>query len=344
MQPIEQRLSVYRDRPVLVTGATGFTGRVLTHKLLAAGARVRAIARPSSDLGDLADSAVQWFRGDVFDPQVVREAADGVAFIFHVAAAFRVEESSDEDFRKVHLDSTRLLAEAVHGREDFECFVHVSTVGVHGHIESGRADEEYRFSPGDGYQRTKLEGELWIREFGDREGLPYSIIRPAPIFGPGDMRLLKIFRMVAKGYLLMLGRGRGMYHLVHVDDLTNTIALAGIEPAARGEVLISAGDEPISIEDMSRVIARALGRKVRTIRLPLTPFYWAADISSAICKPFGIAPPIYRRRVDFYTKDRQFDNRKIKRCLNYEFGYDNEKGLVETANWYRAQGLLGQAR
>lgn len=341
MQSIEHRLAPYRGRTVLVTGATGFTGRVLTHKLLAAGAHVRAIARQSSNLGDLADAGVQWHRGDVFDPELAHRAADGVHYIFHLAAAFREEKSTDDDFRKVHLDSTQILAWAVAGRDDFECFVHVSTVGVHGHIEHGLADENYRFSPGDGYQRTKLEGEQWIKAFGDETGLPYTIVRPAPIFGPGDMRLLKIFRMVSKGYLLMLGRGRGMYHLVHVDDLTNTIALAGLTPGARGEALIAAGDEPISIEDMSRIIARALDRKVRTIRLPIQPFYWAADICSVVCRPFGIAPPIYRRRVDFYTKDRQFDNSKIRHCLNYEFGYDNERGIVETANWYRDQGLLG---
>ena len=341
MQSMENRLAPYRGETVLVTGATGFTGRVLTHKLLAAGADVRAIARPSSDLGDLADSGVTWYRGDVFDPDVVSRAADGVRYIFHLAAAFREEKSTDDDFRKVHLESTRLLARAVLGRPGFECFVHVSTVGVHGHIEDGLADENYRFAPGDGYQRTKLEGEQWIKDFGDENGLPYTIIRPAPIFGPGDMRLLKIFRMVSKGYLLMLGKGRGMYHLVHVDDLTNAIALAGLAPAARGEALIAAGDEPISIEAMSKIIARALGRKVRTVRLPILPFYWAADVCSAVCKPLGIAPPIYRRRVDFYTKDRQFDNGKIRRCLDYEFGYDNEKGIVETANWYRDRGLIG---
>lgn len=340
MTSIQDRLASYRGRRVLVTGATGFTGRVVTRKLLDAGAEVRAIARASSDPGDLANSAVTWYRGDVFDPDVVREAARDVEYVFHLAAAFREEKSSDDDFRRVHVTSTQLLAEQCVGRPDFKCFVHVSTVGVHGHIESGRADEDYRFAPGDGYQRTKLEGELWIREFAAANDLPYTVIRPAPIFGPGDMRLLKIFRMVARGYLLMLGKGRGMYHLVHVDDLANTILLAGITERALGEVMISAGDEPISIEDVSRIIARALGRTVRTVRLPIQPFYWASDICKVICTPLGIQPPLYRRRVDFYTKDRQFDNRKIRELLDYEFGYDNEKGIVETANWYREQGLI----
>jgi len=337
---IRQRLEQYRGRRVLVTGATGFTGRVLTQKLLASGARVRVIARETSKLGDLATADIEWLRGDVFDAALIKTACRDIEYIFHLAAAFREEKSTDEDFRKVHLTSTQIMASEVVGQDPFRCFVHVSTVGVHGHIEVDRADEHYRFSPGDGYQRTKLEGEQWLQRFGDENGLRYTIIRPGPIYGPGDMRLLKIFRMVKKGYLLMLGKGKGMYHLVHVDDLANTMLLAGITPAALGEIFISTGDQPISIEDMSRIIARKLGSRVRTVRLPIQPFYWAADLCALLCPPLGIQPPIYRRRVDFYTKDRKFDNSKIKKYLDYEYNYDNEQGLDETTLWYRDQGLL----
>ena len=337
---IRQRLEPYRGRRVLITGATGFTGRVLTQKLLDSGAQIRAIARESSKLGSLAGADIEWLRGDVFDAALAREACRDVDYIFHLAAAFREEKSTEEDFRKVHLTSTQIMANEVVNRDTFSCFVNVSTVGVHGHIEVERADENYRFSPGDSYQRTKLEGEQWLQNFGDQNGLRYSIIRPGPIFGPGDMRLLKIFRMVKKGYLLMLGKGKGIYHLVHVDDLANTILLAGTTPAALGEVFISAGDEPISIEDMSRIIARTLGTEVRTVRLPIQPFYWAADLCGLVCPALGVQPPIYRRRVDFYTKDRKFDNNKIKKCLDYEYNYDNEKGLEETTLWYLNQGLL----
>ena len=337
---IRQRLEPYRGCRVLITGATGFTGRVLTQKLLDTGAQIRAIARESSKLGNLAAADIEWLRGDVFDAVLVKEACRDVEYIFHLAAAFREEKSTEGDFRKVHLTSTQIMANEVVNRDTFRCFVNVSTVGVHGHIEVERADENYRFSPGDGYQRTKLEGEQWLKRFGDENGLRYSIIRPGPIFGPGDMRLLKIFRMVKKGYLLMLGKGKGIYHLVHVDDLANTVLLAGITPAALGEAFISASDEPISIEDMSQIIAHNLGTKVRTVRLPIQPFYWAADLCALICPPLRIQPPIYRRRVDFYTKDRKFDNSKIKKYLDYEYNYDNEKGLEETTLWYLNQGLL----
>lgn len=332
----------FAGKTVLVTGSTGFTGRDVTKKLVAAGAIVRSIARKSSDLGDLESLEIEWFRGDVFDPELVEKACDGVHYIFHLAAAFREVKSDDAGYAKVHVESTQMLAKAVVGKPEFECFVHVSTVGVHGHIEIDRADEEYRYSPGDGYQRTKLDGELWLREFGAEKGLPFSVIRPGPIFGPGDMRLLKIFRMVKKGFLLILGKGKCIYHLVHVDDLSNTILLAGITPAARSEVLISTCDDPIALVDMAKHIADSVGIKpAKVIRLPILPFYWASDLCKLICTPLGIDPPIYRRRVDFYTKDRKFDNSKIKRVLDYEFKFGNQDGIDDTAKWYMKNDLLG---
>ena len=330
----------FSGKTVLVTGATGFTGQVLTRKLVEAGADVRAIARQSSKLGSLSELNINWFRGDVFDESLIIKATQGVHYIFHVAAAFREVKATEDGYRQVHVKSTQLLANAVVGKPEFECFVHISTIGVHGHIEIDRADEEYRFSPGDEYQRTKLEGEQWIRQFGAENNLPFSVVRPACIIGPGDMRLLKMFKMVNKGFFLMLGPGKGMYHLVHVDDLTNVILTAAISPEAKSEVFIAGGDEPISLVEMAKMIAKRLDKSVRIIRLPLWPFYLASDICKIIFTPLGMQPPIYRRRVDFYTKDRQFNNAKVRNRLGYQFKYDSERAINETADWYLERGYL----
>ncbi len=171
---------------VLVTGATGFTGKHLVRTLCNTGADVRAIVRASSNIDDIKDLPVQLFKGDVFDPDVTAQAAAGVHYIFHVAAAFREAKIDDEIYRKVHVESTQHLAKAVVGAPGFKRFVHVSTMGVHGHIEEPPATEEYRFSPGDQYQETKVDAELWIRDFAHKEGLPLTVVRPAAIYGPGD--------------------------------------------------------------------------------------------------------------------------------------------------------------
>jgi nucleoside-diphosphate-sugar epimerase len=331
--------------PVLVTGATGFTGAVLTRLLVARGARVRAIARASSKVEALADLPVEWVRGDVYDVATVNAAADGVRYVFHVAAAYRQAGVSDEVYNLVHVRGTQLLAQAAARQAGFARFVHVSTIGVHGHIDHPPADENTPFAPGDLYQSTKAEAEHWLRTHAPALGVPFTIVRPCAIYGPGDTRLFKMFRMASTGFFPVLGTGRTLYHLIHVEDLAAILERAAVHPAAPGEAFIAGAREAIRMDDMARAIGRALGRSVRIVRLPAAPAFWLADACEAVCRPLGLEPPLYRRRVAFYTKDRSFDTRKLREVLRYTCRHENDDGLATTARWYVERGWLpGQRR
>lgn len=330
-----------RGAKVLVTGATGYTGQVLTRKLVELGCDVRAIARGSSDLSPFSGMNITWIRGDVFDPETISQALPGVEYVFHVAAAYREAKISDDTYRKVHIESTKLLAEGLVNERSLKRFVHVSTVGVHGHIDEPPASEEYRFSPGDIYQNTKAEAELWIRQFAKDTGLPISVVRPAAIYGPGDRRLLKLFKMATRPFFPLFGKGQGLYHLIHVEDLTDIFITAALHPRAKGEVFIAGNPTPSRLEDITRTIASEVGNsKLRFVRLPAWPLFLAADICEAICKPFGIEPPLYRRRVAFFTKDRAFNTHKLQNVLEYRYSVSVEEGLRSTARWYVKAGWL----
>ncbi len=327
--------------PVLVTGATGFTGQALTKKLLAQGARVRAIARGSSDLSPFAGCDIEWVRGDVFDPAVVSEAVNDIQYVFHVAAAYREAKIGDAVYENVHVKSTQELARALQGRREFKRFVHVSTVGVHGHIDEPPAAETYRFSPGDVYQRTKATAEIWLTEYAREQGLPYTVVRPAAIYGPGDKRLLKIFKMALQPFFPLFGSGKGLYHLIHVDDLTSIFIQAALHPRALGEAFIAGNAEPNRLQDIVTTVAEELGNsKIKFVRFPAWPLFFAADVCESVCKPLGISPPLYRRRVAFFTKDRAFDTRKLRDVLEYHSSVETQVGLRSTARWYREQGWL----
>jgi len=333
-------LAHLHGRQVLVTGATGYTGQVLVKKLVELGCRVKAIARESSDIFSLAELPITWIRGEVFDEAVVREAMTGTEYVFHLAAAFRAAKSSTEDYRNVHIKSTQLLAQEALQDPDFKRFIHVSTVGVHGHITDPPADETYRFSPGDEYQDTKAEAENWFVAFASEHRLPYTVIRPAAIYGPGEQRLLKFFKMARQPLLLILGFGKCWYHLVHVDDLANAMILAAVEKKALGEVFIIGSTQPIKLVEMARIIAESYGLRIRVLRLPITPFFILGALCELICKPLGIEPPIHRRRVAFYSKDRNFNTRKMREVLGYEPRYSNRDGILELAHWYENNGWL----
>jgi len=325
---------------VLVTGATGFTGSLLTRKLVNAGTRVHAIARHSSDVSPLEDLEVKWFRGDVFDRETVEAAAEGVEYIFHLATAYREGGASGNYFEKVHVDSTRLLAHAAAGNQEFRRFVHVSTVGVHGHIEGEPADEDHPFAPGDPYQQTKANAETWVREFARNNGFELTVIRPAGIYGPGDKRLFKLFKMAAGKYFVLLGNGACLYHLIHVEDLTNILVLSATHPLAAGEAFICGNRDPIALPDIARIVAAELGHELRIVRLPAWPFFAAAFLCEVICRPFGLEPPLYRRRVAFFTKDRMFNTNKLRNVLGYHSSYSNQDGLVQATRWYVEHGWL----
>lgn len=325
---------------VLVTGATGFTGSVLVKKLLAAGVKVRAIRRPSSNIQHLRDLDIDWIVGDVYDEETVKRACQGAEYIFHVAAAFREAKIRDIDYWNVHVRSTQLLAHEAKSNPNFKRFVHISTMGVHGHIDQPPATEEYRYAPGDPYQRTKLEAELWIRDFGKQHALPFTVVRPAGIYGPGDKRLLKVFRMASKSVVPILGSGKCLYHLIHVEDLTDAFIVAATHPNALGDYFICGNVESTSLEQMVRWVAGVLGTKPKFLRLPAWPFFALGLACEIICKPFGVEPPIYRRRVAFFTKDRSFNTSKIRQRLGWEPKFDNESGIIETAKWYQINGWL----
>lgn len=326
---------------VLVTGATGFTGPHLVRALCATGATVRAIVRDSSDTSELQDLPIEYFKGDVFDEQVINAAMEGVHYLFHVAAAFREAKIGDEVYWDVHVKSTQHLAAAALKQPSFKRFIHTSTMGVHGHIEEPPATEEYRFAPGDQYQETKVEAELWVRDFAEKNNLPLSVVRPAAIYGPGDRRLLKVFKMARLPLVPMLGIGhKHLYHLIHVTDLVNFMLVCATHSKTLGEVYICGAKDFISIPDMIRIIADKLGTQPRMMRLPVTPFFLAGDLCELICKPLGIEPPIYRRRVAFFTKDRAFDTSKLRDHTGFDYTYTNETGLTELADWYTREGWL----
>jgi nucleoside-diphosphate-sugar epimerase len=319
---------------VLVTGATGFTGSVLTRKLVAMGLDVVAIARPTSNLSAFAGMPITWLRGDVFDEALINQAMVGVRYVFHMVTPFREAKSPDLGYYNVHVLSTQLLAKAALKQPNFQRFVHVSTIGVHGHIDQPPADETYRTDPGDVYQETKLQGEIWIQEFGDATGLPTVVVRPAGIYGPGEKRLLKIYKWVCQGWVPLIGDGSNLLHFIHVDDLTDFFLVAATHPKAVGEVFICGSDKAISFNDLVALISQHYGVSVKFLKFPATPLFVLGDIFEQICRPLGIEPPIYRRRLAFYTKDRSFNTAKMRNLVGFSPKHSDKDGLQELAQWY----------
>jgi dihydroflavonol-4-reductase len=328
---------------VLVTGATGFTGGHLAQYLAGRGDEVRALVRPKSrarfDASALPKHGVRACEGDLTDAGSLGRAMEGVEVVYHIAATYREAGQPDSAYRAINVEGTRNLlevAKAFHvGR-----VVHCSTGGVHGHIANPPANEDAPLNPGDVYQETKLAAEQLAREFGATNKLDIVVARPIGIYGPGDTRFLRMFRGLARGRFPMIGSGKAFYHLTYIDDLIEGFRLCGTAPGAKGRTYILAGPRYTTLEQLVHLVAKELTVAPPRLHLPVWPFWTAGLLCELICVPLRIEPPIYRRRVDFYTKSRAFDTTRARTELGYAPKVDLEDGIKRTANWYRKEGLL----
>lgn len=324
---------------VLVTGATGFAGGHLARSLVAAGREVCALVRDAAAARELSRSGIALVSGDLRDPAALAHAIAGTEVVYHIAAVYRQAGIPRGTYRAVNATAVRQLIEAA-AVAGVRRVVHCSTVGVHGDIEHPPANEDAPLRPGDVYQVTKLEGERLARETGKRLGVDVTIARPSGIYGPGDRRLLKLFRGVARGRFPTLGSGEIYYHLTYIDDLVDGFRLCGEHPAAANRTYVLAGGEVTTLNELVALIAEVAGRKPPRLHLPVWPFWVAGAVCEALCVPFGIEPPLYRRRVDFFTKSRAFDITRARREIGYAPRVSLRDGIGRTLEWYRQQGWL----
>ncbi|HYG64236.1 MAG TPA: NAD-dependent epimerase/dehydratase family protein, partial [Thermoanaerobaculia bacterium] len=273
------------------------------------------------------------------DPEVVRRCVDGVEVVHHVAAAFRELNVPDTYYHEVNVGGTRNVLAAA-ARAGVRKVVYCSTCGVHGNVDHPPAGEDAPIKPADYYQRTKYEAEPVVQEY-FRQGLKTVILRPAAIYGPGDPeRFFLIYRRVAKGTFPMFGNGRTYYHPLYIDNLVDAFVLAMEEGRGEGEAYLIADEHYVEIEDLVRRVGKSLGMDVKVPHFPVWPVVAAGHVCEKICKPFGVTPPLFPRRVDWYRQNRAFKIDKAKRDLNYQPRVGLDEGLRRTAEWYRQEGYL----
>jgi len=326
---------------VFITGGTGFIGSRLALKCFERGDQVTVLGQENTDAEkqnsrELIDMGIKVVHGAVTDAQQVSTLVEQADVVFHLAAAQHEANVPDQTFRDVNVTGTRNILNASVAA-GVKRFVHGSTIGVYGHADAP-VNENSPCNPENIYGVTKLEGEKLALSYKDK--LPVVVIRVSETYGPGDRRLLKLFRAINRKAFFMIGTGQNLHQLIYVDDLVRGMLAAAASEKALGEIILLVGETPITTAEMAETISDVLDVRLTKFRAPLWPFMIAAYVLETVLKPTGIQPPLHRRRMDFFKKSFSFNTSKALDLLSFTPKYSFEKGVQETARWYRDKGLL----
>jgi nucleoside-diphosphate-sugar epimerase len=326
---------------VLVTGGTGFVGAHLVRRLLSQGHKVISLDKnPGLFDDELGSSGATLLTGSVTEPADVERAIQGCELVYNLASPFGDILQPDAVYWDIEVNGARNILEAA-ARHRVRRVVHCSTQGVHGIIAHPPGDENSPLAPRDYYCYSKVEGERVCQEYIAR-GMDIVIVRPTSVYGPGDTRgWLKLYQMVAKGWFLMIGDGKTMNHPVYVENLVDLFELAGSNPAAKGRVYLAGDEEPVTLTELVQSVAQAVGSRVRIVRFPWYDVAWlGATLVEGVLKPFGIRPPVFRRRLSWFKTNRAFRIDRARQELGYQPRVRLREGLARTAYWYRNAGYL----
>ncbi|MGO9863404.1 MAG: NAD-dependent epimerase/dehydratase family protein [Terriglobales bacterium] len=329
------------DDPILVTGAGGFIGSRVVNRLLELGFRnVRCFARPSSGISDLEliarryhNASVTIVRGNLQSRADCATASKDAAVVYHLAAG-----AGEKSFPDAFINSvvtTRNLLEEILKHGCMKRFVNISSFTVYTNTRKPRWRKLDEAAPvetrpelrGDAYCFAKVKQDEIVADYGRARGIPYVIVRPGYVFGPGKKNISGRVGIGTFGVFLHLG-GSNKIPFTFVDNCADAIVLAGLRPGVDGEVFNVVDDDLPS----SRRFLRLYKRNVKRFKSLYIPHF----LSYSLCYLWerysnwseGQLPPVFNRK-EWHSawKRTRYSNEKLKTRLGWIPRVSMEEGL-----------------
>ncbi len=309
---------------ILLTGATGFTGKRFLEILLLQNYNVRVLLRETSNT-DKIDKRVKVFQGNLFDDSLLEASMSEVDIVFHLAALRGETGRSWKEYEEANIILTqRLLEASCH----VEKFIFCSTVGVMG-FGTGLS-ESSPLKPWGNYHKSKSEAEKICLNYKNT-----IIIRPSIVYGPGDNGFLhKLINLIKKRRFIIIGTGTNKIHMVHIDNLCKgfiDMALKG----RQGETYILADRKALTVSEMSHIIAKKSGVNILPVNIPrliAVPLAFLFERIFSVVRPRR-DPFLSVSKVDILSLNQDFDiSKSIAAGYNPEI--DPETGIEEVLHYF----------
>ena len=335
-------LLIAADERILITGATGFIGRRVVQALLDRGFRnLACFARPSRDRSELkavierrpSGAEIEVQEGNLLFAEDCEQATRNTAVIYHLAAGTKAK-GFDEAFQN-SVTTTRTLLDAALRHGCLKRFVNVSSFAVYTNRNKPQPDlldescpiEEQPELRGEAYCFAKVKQEQLVSEYGQKHGIPFVLVRPGVVYGPGNTGITWRVGSGALGIFLHLGNSN-VIPFTYVDNCADAIVLAGLQPGVEGQVFNVVDDDLPT----SRQFLRLYKKNVRA----LTSIPLPRAVSHVLCLVWekcsawsgGKLPPVVNRRAWYaYWKGSTYTNAKLKKLLGWAPRVSTAEGL-----------------
>ena len=328
-----------------VTGGTGFIGSHLVERLVDQGYHVTCLIRKTSNLRWLnhlvaaKPPQVQLVMGDLHDCDALAQHVQDADLVFHLAGLTKAPDAAT--YNRVNAGGTKRLIQAcLDTHTNLDRFVYCSSLAAVGpSCDTTPNTEDVTPQPLTDYGSSKLKGEMIVHEYADR--LPITIIRPPAVYGPRDADIFLFFQMINRGVMPILGDADKLLSLVHVKDLVAGIYTAAVSEHAIGETYFLTDGDIYTWMEIERTIADALEKCPFKVKVPLFLLDFLSLFAEVAAKITRQTPTLNRQKVrDLKQRFWICDSTKAQKELGYRPTYSLQKGIQETADWYRANGWL----